>query len=476
MAEGNPSLVEQFLSASLLVGDLNAHDNSGRSLILITALLPEDFNASHIPGCSSILASAHDAVTSHKQLLLEYLLEREIIPRIDKIDALEMAGAVLLGSDANHEKFFIGFQYWRRALALRLMDTAGDCRPIYKMPTKSKRGQLSEWSTLEELDQIEKDAAQRVIQALLVRLRVASSLCWETLRDSCLRYFMDFLRMRTPHQCSLSQTLDVCWTVVDTIHSSQRPHEEEVLHSFSFIESWIIFRFKPSVESTSFDLHLLTSENLQKLVDLFLMEDLRNPISTAENETPAKMSLSHISHLVLMFKILTTAPPEMMTEEIMESLVELVRRDGRYQDGNLLHFVCLLLEEPHLPSIRFLVHLGANPNSRTSSRITEIFDVGNGCGVLHILAEKPESETRDAAARFLLDRAGAHLDMADEAGFTPADYWLRSNNQERHRLPDWLKEDVPMLMCLCSRVMRRHRVPHDESNTPADLIPFVALH
>jgi len=168
MAEANLSVEEQFLSGALLVGDLNARENStGRSLILIAALLDEEFNGSQIPGCSSILAEAHHNGASHKQLLLEYFLGKEDIPRIDKIDALEMAGAVILGNEHNPEKLPLGFMYWRRALALRLMDTAEDCRPIYKTPTRSKSGQLSEWSTLEELDQIEKERSSiRLLCAL----------------------------------------------------------------------------------------------------------------------------------------------------------------------------------------------------------------------------------------------------------------------------------------------------------------------
>ena len=210
MAEANISLEEEFLSGALLVGDLNARENStGRSLILIAALLDEDFDASHIPGCSSILAEAHDDGPSHKQLLLEYFLGKELIPRTDKIDALEMAGAVILGNDDNHEKFPLGFQYWRRALALRLMDTAADCRPIYKTPTKSKSGKLSEWSNQDELDQIEKDPAQRVIQSLLVCLRIASSLCWEAVYNCFLPSFIRFLYLIHVHQSSLSQLLDL---------------------------------------------------------------------------------------------------------------------------------------------------------------------------------------------------------------------------------------------------------------------------
>jgi len=474
MAEGNPSLEEQFLSASLLVGDLNARDNSGHSLILITALLKEDFNASHIPGCSSILASAHDDGTSHKQLLLEYFLAKDDIPRIDKIDALEMAGAVILGNNLNHETFPRGFQYWRRALALRMMDIEG-CRPIYKMPTKSKSGQLSEWSTLEELENMEQDPAQRIIQSFVVCLRIASSHCWEAVHNYFLPSFIDFLWMGllgTPNQCSVSQIFDISWTAVDTILRTERPHERQILLSVYEIEGLILDRFRfslPFPPAIGLDLNLMNSENLQKLVDVLLMTNLTNPINGIETQVFHSSHKFHLCEMVRLFSVL----PGMMTEEIWVSLRELERRDVRSRGFTLLHCICNMFCTPYylcylLPSIRLLVQLGTNPNCRRSSPY-------NACGVLHLLAEEPQSEARDAAARLLLD-LGAHLDMADEAGLTAADYWLRKNYQERHRLPDWLKEGVPMLKCLCSRVVRRHRLPHDESNTPAVLIPFVALH
>jgi len=354
------------------------------------------------------------------------------------------------------------------------MDTAADCRPIYKTPTKSKSGKLSEWSNQDELDQIEKDPAQRVIQSLLVCLRIASSLCWEAVYNCFLPSFIRFLYLIHVHQSSLSQLLDLSWMAMDIILSSPRPHEENILDSVSRIERLTLVCFEILSDETRVDFNSLNSGNLQKIVELLLMSNLSywtRPITAHNLETVDFYFGRHMLTMSDIVRILSLRLPEMtMTEEIRTSLLELVRRDGRYIGCNLLHFSCLS-DELHLPSIRFIVQLGANPNSRTTVRNIE----GIGYGVLHLLANKPESVTRDAAARVLLD-LGAHLDMADEDGLTATDYWLRSNNQEKHRLPDWLKEDVLMLKCLCSRVVRRHRVPHDESNTPADLIPFVSLH
>jgi len=392
MADGNLTQEEISSLLSKHGGDLNARDDMGLSVILVAAR--HDTRSPNFP-------------------VLNYLLNREDIPRIDKIDALEMAGAILLCHDGNHEMFPLAFQYWRRALALRLMDT-GDSRPIFKTPTKSKSGQLSEWSTMEDLQIIEQDPTQRVIQSFLVRLRICSSLCKSALYECFFLSFSNFMSMQVPHVLNhhISQVLDLSWITLDTILSSERPHERHLLDSVIEIESELIclFLFFPKGDPK------LTSENLQKFVELLLMTDLpylTNPNTNMETPIVESYHLRNLSYLV---EILATRP-EIVTQEIRLSLLQLVRSDVRCSpdDGyNLLHFACISIE-PCLSSIRFLVKLGANPNARSTNY---------GLGVLHMLAFRPESETRDAAARLLL-KHGAHLDTADVLGRTAGDHWLR---------------------------------------------------
>ena len=87
----------------------------------------------------------------------------------------------------------------------------------------------------------------------------------------------------------------------------------------------------------------------------------------------------------------------------------------------------------------------------------------------------------------LLD-AGAHLDRAYKKGLTDADFWMEEREQENKRrrredqqpggwrdLPDWLREDVRKLMCLCARVVRSRRISYKEV-LPVTLQPFVAMH
>lgn len=71
----------------------------------------------------TLLATAE--CTYGYSIVLDYLLERGEIPRIDKIDVLELAGAkilrshILLGASDRHKSF----EYWRRALQLRQLET-----------------------------------------------------------------------------------------------------------------------------------------------------------------------------------------------------------------------------------------------------------------------------------------------------------------------------------------------------------------
>lgn len=451
MADLSPEEITNLLSQH--GGDLNARDNYGMSVILIAAL--GNGKTPNLP-------------------VLNYLLERKEISRIDKIDALEMAGAVLLFDDANPAMFPLALQYWRRALALRLMDTKDD-RPILKTPTKSKSGRLSEWSTLDQLEKMEQDPDhQRVIQSLLVLLRISSTVhrraifkcyMWPLSRFFC-RSELD--RMTQP--CCMSQLLDLFWATLDAFLNFEHPHESTEVEYDTYttvfqIEKWIISWFDTlSRRATSVNLTILNAEIMQKFVEVLSMSylSLSSEPTDLERGTHGPMFT-----VVDMIRILSRLP-EMITEQIMVSLREIIRRDVHLLGWDLLFGHHYYEMELHLPSIRFLVRLGVKPNARSIG--------GNGVGVLHFLALKPESETRDAAARLLLE-LGAHLDMADNEGRTAADYWLEKNNQEWHRLPDWLQEGVPMLMCLSSRAIRRHRVHYDdETIVPAVLIPFVSLH
>jgi len=100
------SLSFEFIGQLLEQGaSLNVRDRTGLSVILFAA------------------SGGHYTAKTPNLLLLDQLLKRDDINRADKIDALEMAGALLLAHDENHQLFPLAFRYWRRALSLRQTET-----------------------------------------------------------------------------------------------------------------------------------------------------------------------------------------------------------------------------------------------------------------------------------------------------------------------------------------------------------------
>jgi len=257
MGEENLSSLEKFKTYFEEGCDLQACDEFGLKVILRVAL----GYGKNPHGKEPYLA------------VLDFLLEMDDIPRIDKIDALELAGAILLSHDGNHAKFALAFQYWRRALSLRLVDIGEG--PIYKALLQHKNGQLSEWCSLEDLQRIEleQDPIEREMQSLLVRLRIFSGISWRTV----CRYLFSYVYRYTNiwhllgKRWPVSPYLDFSRIVVDTIRRTERPHEEDLT-----VPLLDIVQF--AIRSTSFNYQQpftpnLSCQDFEKLLDTVLMTD-----------------------------------------------------------------------------------------------------------------------------------------------------------------------------------------------------------
>jgi len=431
-------------------GNLHVRDYSGRTIILYTAC------------CHGVRPDLP---------LLEALLERGDISREDKIDALEMAGAVLIGYEGKSEEdVALAFQYWRQALILRLMDTE-ECPPIYKTPTRSMNGALNEWSTENDLLLLEQDPWQHEMQSILVQLRIFSSLGWRAVYKHMFHNMQIFLwdEMRKIFllselgQRAVSQAIGIFWIVFDTVLRSDRPYENDLCSTLlEFVNALMMF-----LDRFPKDNPIFNSNNLQQIVEIVLMADALYFTDASNQDAPAAET-RRMFNLSVMVKILLSHP-EMITENVRLPLVQLLHRDRRDSSGrNILHYTCChSFSNDTLPAVRFLVKYGADPNARDHK----------GRGVFHFLVDTTWNfSCRDASARLLLE-LGSHLDLADNQGRTAADLWLAKNNQQWQLLPDWLQEGVPKLKCLSSRVIRRHRIPYKENNVlPAVLISFVSLH
>lgn len=113
---------------------------------------------------------------------LDLQLEREDMSRIEKIEALELAGAVILHTESAI-LFPKAFDYWRRSLHLRTMDTDGG-GPIFKILPENlkKTGRIVEWATSEELERAIQNYSEHQVQSFLVQSRILSTKGWNAVK------------------------------------------------------------------------------------------------------------------------------------------------------------------------------------------------------------------------------------------------------------------------------------------------------
>ncbi len=121
-------------------------------------------------GFTAIIEAAYGGnVLRTNHSVLDYLLGRDDIDEMDKIDALELAGAVVHNRDQGDRPKAL--KYWRQALRLR----QNESNPKPKILMKFKNVRTIEWVTSDELERIIRNPFEYEIQSFLVRLRILFS-------------------------------------------------------------------------------------------------------------------------------------------------------------------------------------------------------------------------------------------------------------------------------------------------------------
>jgi len=116
-------------------------------------------------GFTPLLRAAYgEDGTRHNLKVLDFLLENDCFSRMEKIEAMELAGAVIL-SRSDYALFPNAFDYWRRANQLRL---------FAKTPLQHESGGIVEWFTTEDLERVIQNPSKYKMQSFLVRLRILS--------------------------------------------------------------------------------------------------------------------------------------------------------------------------------------------------------------------------------------------------------------------------------------------------------------
>lgn len=399
------------------------------------------------------------AINSFDWNLVDFFLERADLELVEKIDAMEKAGAELLANWSDYPELLLRASgYLRRSLDLR--QSQND--PVVKIPLSLKSGQELEWTTSAQLENVIQLPTEYKLQSFLAQLRICGShslgaICSSSNQSSLMHCILDLKQ-----QNRLVDALDVLWATLETIQRSGMLTNQEGVCTMADI---CVTELMVLLSEHEWDVHPLTTADYKLLWEVILATDRFYSPDTDRR---------HMKALLPCVRHLANRPDILDIGGSRRFLRQLIDQDSRDHRGrNLLHLECHD-EALDLLTIRLLLQSRANANAGDE----------DGNGPLHLLAFKShqheDPEVIAAAARLLLEKEEnpAHLDRVNGNRKTAAQVWIEINEIEvgLNALPDWLREPVPRLMCLCSRVIKSHNVKYDELKLPIALHSFVELH
>ncbi len=435
-----------------------------------------DFQARDTEGITPILSAAIGDNRNPNMVILKLFMEKDDIPNKDKIEALEVAAAVLLCGNRLH-----ALEYClSRAQELRKIEG------ITLIPNAPSNERAVEWATSSDLENVQQRQSELRMQSILIRLRIFSTKSWGAIYRFLWPYIKTDLLTMYPnpllddvggrtnirhhisHQ-TLAQLLDISWTMLKTISQFAPTADVEEI---SLVTGTVV----PIFAGTLLALKMKEDPlfNFETLKTSFeLLSTSLQAKSNCGNENP---QLTTIKGLGKIFALLVDQP-DVMTETISDYLKEIVKLNNQATNQEKLIIFACKREIVSAPYVHLLLRFGADPDAVDC----------DGNGPLHILAAKPNAKYTNAdvnAIALLLLNAGAHLDRTNKNRLTAADVWELERKRRREEdqqaggwqvLPDWLREDVPRLMCLSARTIRSRMFRYSKL-LPPSLQSFVSFH
>jgi len=386
--------------------------------------------------------------------VLDFLLERDEYSQAEKIEAMELAGAVILQNEKNPSLFPKCFDYWRKALQLRQMEGSGF---IEKPRSNPKHTQTIEWSTSAELEDVMNHPDKFVIQSFLVRLRILSSKSWSAINCLILSNLLGHCFAELQQRFKLDEIFEIIWATLEHLLSRSDLRENKVAQG-------------------------MIGQVVEELIPVFSC--LNTDSSEIRTKEVIKTSLDLIASATEFYELVTCSwirlvryihhlPQRLLNTDAIETLSKV--RDQRGQ--NLLYEAIGVarFDDNLYATVRLLLYAGCDPNAIDN----------NGNTTLHLLAKIDQQYLKgdlNTIAVLLLD-FGAQLSRKNADGKTAVDLLIRKNKRKRNKnadqgiigwkLPDWCTE-LPTLTCLSARVIRCSRIPYLE--LPATLIPMIEKH
>jgi len=272
-----------------------------------------DLRAVDSSGFSVILTAAKGHNGQPNEAVLDVLLDREDIERMEKIKALELTGAIILSYPELYPKevhLCRAFRCWRRALILRTIHHVPKADPLILID-----GRYTEWTTLEELKKLEKGTREEYqTQSLLVLLRILSGLGFKALKDYLDIHYSFAEEGEDPktiyfteeecQTCGLMLTaLDFCWIVLTVLHRRYSWHCSEKANVRKFavaMNKYLVRALSKCVEGD--DPLIQHPETWKTSLDFILVVDLTDYVEEEGAHTP------YLQTFFNLFSILSKLP------------------------------------------------------------------------------------------------------------------------------------------------------------------------
>jgi len=161
-------------------------------------------------GITPIMIAAIGNNQIPNMFVLKFLMERDDIPNMDKIEALEIAAAVFIGYDTGLLHTHDIDYCLSRSQNLRLIEG------IALVPNASSVGRAVEWTAPVDLEYVLQRPLEHEIQSILIRLRIFSSMGWGAVYLYSLPYIECFSH-RSRERQDYAQLLDISWIMLETI-------------------------------------------------------------------------------------------------------------------------------------------------------------------------------------------------------------------------------------------------------------------